>query len=84
MLCHEKIESLRKEAIKMYQIKITMTEGFVHSYQTDDSYHVESLKQLMMNQFLIELNDEETGEKLLINPDHVISISITEIKEFKS
>ena len=64
----------------MYQIKISMTDNWVHAYQTDDSYHVESLKQLVMNKFLIELNDEETGEKLLINPDRVIAISITEIK----
>lgn len=65
----------------MYQITINMTDNWVHSYQTDDSYHVESLKKLMMNKFLIELNDEETGEKLLINPDRVIAISITEVKE---
>lgn len=64
----------------MYQIKIHMTDNWSHSYQTDDSYHVESLKQLMMNKLLIELNDEETGEKLLINSDRVIAISITEIK----
>ena len=65
----------------MHQITINMTDNWVHSYQTDDSYHVESLKKLMMNKFLIELDDEETGEKLLINPDRVIAISITEIKE---
>lgn len=29
----------------MYQIKISMTDNWVHSYQTDDSYHVESLKK---------------------------------------
>ena len=68
----------------MYQITINMTDNWVHSYQTDDSYHVESLKKLMMNKFLIELNDEETGEKLLINPDRVIAISITEIKEVEN
>ena len=65
----------------MYQITINMTDNWVHSYQTDNSYHVESLKKLMMNKFLIELNDEEAGENLLINPDRVIAISITEIKE---
>lgn len=65
----------------MYRITLNMTDSWVHSYQTDDSYHVESLKKLMMNKFLIELDDEETGEKLLINPDRVIAISITEIKE---
>lgn len=64
----------------MYRITLNMTDSWVHSYQTDDSHHVESLKQLMMNKFLIELDDEETGEKLLINPDRVIAISITEIK----
>lgn len=64
----------------MYQVKISMTDNWVHAYQTDDFYHVESLKQLMMNKFLIELNDKETGEKLIINTDRVIAISITEIK----
>lgn len=68
----------------MYQITINMTDSWVHSYQTDDLHHVESLKQLMMNKFLIELDDEETGEKLLINPDRVIAISITEIKEVEN
>lgn len=65
----------------MYQITINMTDNWVHSYQTDDSYHIESLNQCMINRDTIELNDEETGEKLLINPDRVIAISITEIKE---
>lgn len=65
----------------MHQITINMTDNWVHSYQTDDSYHVEGLKQCMINRDTIELNDEETGEKLLINPDRVISISIKEIKE---
>ena len=65
----------------MYQIKISMTDNWTHSYLTDDSYHVESLKQLMLNKFLIELNDEDTGEKLLINPDRVIAISISEVED---
>ena len=65
----------------MYQIKITMTEGFVHSYQTDDLNHIESLKQHLLNKFTFELKDKENNETLVINADHVISISITEVKE---
>ena len=65
----------------MYQIKISMTDGFIHSYESEDSYHVESLKQLMMHKYLIEITDDKSSEKLLINPDHVIAISITEVKE---
>lgn len=65
----------------MYQIKISMIGNFVHSYQTEDVNHVESLRQHMTYKYLIEISDENSGEKLLINPDHVIAISITEVKE---
>ena len=81
MLCHEKIESLRKKGIKMHQIKISMTNGFVHSYESEDSYYVESIRQHMTYKYLIEINDDKSGEKLFINPDHVIAISITEVEE---
>lgn len=65
----------------MYQIKITMTDNFVHSYQTDDLNHVESLKNHLLNKFAFELKDKESNETLVINTDHVIAISITEVKE---
>lgn len=65
----------------MYQIKISMTNGFIHSYESEDSQYVESLRQRMTYKYLIEISDENSGEKLLINPDHVIAISITEVKE---
>ena len=53
----------------MYQIKISMTNGFIHSYESEDSYYVESLRQHMSYKYLIEINDDKSGEKLLINPD---------------
>lgn len=65
----------------MYQIKISMTDGFIHSYESKDEYHVESLKNHMIHKFLIELNDDKSSEKILINPDHVIAISISEVQE---
>lgn len=65
----------------MYQIKITMTDNFVHSYQTDDLNHIESLKHHLLNKFAFELKDKENNETLVINTDHVIAISITEVKE---
>lgn len=65
----------------MYQIKITMTDNFVHSYQTDDLNHVESLKNHLLNKFAFELKDKENNETLVINTDHVIAISISEVKD---
>lgn len=65
----------------MYQIKINMIGNFVHSYQTDDLNHVESLKHHLLNKFAFELKDKENNETLVINTDHVIAISITEVKE---
>ena len=65
----------------MYQIKISMIGNFVHSYQTDDLNHVESLKNHLLNKFAFEMNDKESNETLVINTDHVIAISITEVKE---
>lgn len=65
----------------MYQIKITMTNNFVHPYQTDDLNHVESLKHHLLNKFTFELKDKENNETLVINTDHVIAISITEVNE---
>lgn len=65
----------------MYQIKISMTNGFIHSYESEDSYYVESLRQHMSYKYLIEINDDKSGEKLFINPDHVIAISISEVKD---
>lgn len=65
----------------MYQIKISMSGNFVHSYQTDDLNHVESLKHHLLNKFAFELKDKESNETLVINTDHVIAISITEAKE---
>lgn len=65
----------------MYQIKITMTDNFVHSYQTDDLNHIESLNHHLLNKFAFELKDKESNETLVINTDHVIAISITEVKE---
>lgn len=65
----------------MYQIKISMIGNFVHSYQTDDLNHVESLKHHLLNKFAFELKDKESNETLVINTDHVIAISITEIEE---
>lgn len=58
-----------------------MTNNFVHSYQTDDVNHVESLKHHLLNRFAFELKDKENNETLVINIDHVIAISITEVKE---
>lgn len=65
----------------MYQIKISMIGNFVHSYQTDDLNHIESLKHHLLNKFAFELKDKESNETLVINTDHVIAISITEAKE---
>lgn len=65
----------------MYQIKISMSGNFVHSYQTDDLNHVESLKHHLLNKFAFELKDKESNETLVINTDHVIAISITGAKE---
>lgn len=65
----------------MYQIKISMIGNFVHSYQTDDLNHVESLKNHLLNKFVFELKDKESNETLVINTDHVIAISITEVEE---
>lgn len=65
----------------MYQIKISMIGNFVHSYQTDDLNHVESLKHHLLNKFAFELKDKESTETLVINTDHVIAISITEVEE---
>ena len=65
----------------MYQIKISMSGNFVHSYQTDDLNHVESLKNHLLNKFAFELKDKESNETIVINTDHVIAISITEVKE---
>lgn len=65
----------------MYQIKITMTDNFVHSYQTDDLNHVESLKNHLLNKFVFKLKDKENNETLVINTDHVIAISISEVKD---
>lgn len=65
----------------MYQIKITMTDNFVHSYRTDDLNHVESLKHHLLNKFAFELKDKESNETIVINTDHVIAISITEVEE---
>lgn len=65
----------------MYQIKISMIGNFVHSYQTDDLNHVESLKHHLLNKFAFELKDKENNETLVINTDHVIAISITEVEE---
>ena len=65
----------------MYQIKINMIGNFVHSYQTDDLNHVESLKRHLLNKFTFELKDKENNETLVINTDHVIAISITEVKD---
>lgn len=65
----------------MYQIKIHMTDNWSHSYVAEDSAHVETLRQCMINKFPIELKSEETGERLIINTDRIIAISITEIKE---
>lgn len=65
----------------MYQIKISMSGNFVHSYQTDDLNHIESLKRHLLNKFAFELKDKESNETLVINTDHVIAISITEVNE---
>lgn len=65
----------------MYQIKISMIGNFVHSYQTDDLNHVESLKNHLLNKFVFELKDKESNETIVINTDHVIAISITEVEE---
>lgn len=65
----------------MYQIKIRMIGNFVHSYQTDDLNHIESLKHHLLNKFAFELKDKENNETLVINTDHVIAISITEVEE---
>ena len=58
-----------------------MTDNFVHSYQTDDLNHIESLKHHLLNKFAFESKDKENNETLVINTDHVIAISITEVKE---
>lgn len=65
----------------MYQIKISMIGNFVHSYQTDDLNHVESLKNQLLNKFVFELKDKESNETIVINTDHVIAISISEVKD---
>lgn len=65
----------------MYRIKLIFSNNLTHSYLAEDNVHVESLKQHMLNRHMIELNDEESGDTIIINPDHVITVSIEEAKE---